>query len=215
MAVTPTNGYCTGGDLKSALQIPAADTDDDSDLTIAIDAASRTIDRWCGRRFYADASDTTRYFTPSSRRRVPLHGDPTATDLVSATSVTVTLDDDNNYDTTWTEGTDFVLGPRSAGAANMPYTQLTIIQGRVSVPVGLPESVKVIGTFGWNFGVPDEIERACVSLASQVFKQIREAPFGQASFDLEGGMLRMSRFLPGNVEMLLRPFRRVTFPGNV
>lgn len=205
MAVTPTNGYCTGDVLKAALQI--SDATDDVALTAAIDAASRTIDEWCGRRFYVDGADSTRYFTATDPRTVTLSGQPSSVDIVSVTTVQVDQSGTGTFGETWTEGADFVLGPRSATADGRPFQHLQLLGGRTA-PVGVRDAVKVTGTFGWAV-TPDPVERACVALASQVFKQERESPFGVASFDLEGGVLRMSRFLPGHVEMMLRPYRVV------
>lgn len=210
-----TNGYCTLAQLKAELGIATGDTDDDTVLEDSVEAASRAIDDWCGRRFYADGSDTTRYFTPTGRDAVHLHGAPTSVDLVSVTSVTVDLTGNGSYDETWVDGTDFVLGPRSASAEGWPFTRLQLLSsGSAVVPVGVPDSVKVVGTFGWST-TPEPVGRATIALASQIYKQLREAPFGQASFDLEGGVLRMSRYLPGNVEMMVRPYRRVSEYGYV
>lgn len=206
-----TNGYCTLAQLKAELGV--ADTDDDTVLEDSITSASRAIDQWCGRRFYADGGDTTRYFSASSPSTVRLTGAPDGVDLISVTSVTADRTGNGSFSETYTEGTDFHLGPRSAAANGRPYTKLEVDLPGLPWPQGR-DRIKVVGTFGWPSAHPPEVERATIALASQFYKQIREAPFGAASFDLEGGVLRMSRYLPGNVEMMVRPFRRVV-PGAV
>lgn len=202
-----TNGYATLAQLKAELQI--TDSDDDAVLEDTVTAASRAIDQWCGRRFYPDGSDSTRYFTRANSTTVRLHGPPTATGLVSVTTVTADVNGDGTYSRTYTEGTDFYLAPRSAAADARPYDRLELLQGGAWWPAGR-ERIKIVGEFGWPTTHPREVERATIALASQFYKQLREAPFGQASFDLEGGVLRMSRYMPGNVEMMVRPYRRVT-----
>ena len=57
-----TNGYCTQNELKTFVGIPTSDTADDSLLDDAINAASRQIDAFCGRYFYADGSTSARKF---------------------------------------------------------------------------------------------------------------------------------------------------------
>lgn len=210
MPVSPTNGYCTGGELKAALGISAVDVEDDAALERAIETASRIVDRWCGRRFWQDPADTTRYFTPDDWRTLTLHGSPGDVEVVTVTSVTVDTTGNGTYGETLVEGTDFLLAPRSAAANGRPYRRLEMLRtsGRVW-PVHVTESVKVVGRFGWS-AVPEDIVEATVIQASRVFKRVREAPFGVASLSLEGEGIRLTARLDPDVELLLRPWRLVS-----
>lgn len=57
-----TNGYITQNDLKAFVGIPTDDTADDDLLDNAINGASRQIDAFCGRKFYADTNASAREF---------------------------------------------------------------------------------------------------------------------------------------------------------
>ena len=57
-----TNGYCTQDELKTFVGIPTSDTADDTLIDDAVNAASRQIDAFCGRQFYADGSTSARKF---------------------------------------------------------------------------------------------------------------------------------------------------------
>ena len=61
------NGYCTLSGLKSFVGI--GDGNDDTLLEESVEAASRQIDAFCGRIFYADTNATPRkYFTTNPYR---------------------------------------------------------------------------------------------------------------------------------------------------
>ena len=61
-----TNGYCSLAEIKAALRIPSADTVDDALLETAVESASRLVDGFAGRNFYANGT-ATRYYTPEDR----------------------------------------------------------------------------------------------------------------------------------------------------
>ena len=61
------NGYCTLSGLKSFVGI--GDGNDDTLLEDSVEAASRQIDAFCGRVFYADAGVSARkYYTNNPYR---------------------------------------------------------------------------------------------------------------------------------------------------
>jgi hypothetical protein len=189
--------------LKAALG-GIDDTDDDAALELAINTASREIDRWCGRRFWEDAEDTTRYFDVTSPRTMWLRGSPESVDVQSVTSAAADMSGDGTYDRTIVEGTDFWLSPRTAAADSRPYRRLEALPGW-SFPCGR-ERVKIVGTFGWA-AVPPEVAEACILQSSRIFKRAREAPFGVASLTLDGGGIRLLARLDADVELLLQPYR--------
>ena len=91
-----TNGYCTQNELKTFVGIPTSDTADDSLLDDAINAASRQIDAFCGRYFYADGSTSARKFFTDDLYRLRVDDISTTTGLV----VKYDDDDDGTYEVT-------------------------------------------------------------------------------------------------------------------
>ena len=57
-----TNGYTTRNQIKAALRIGTADTIDDDLIDNCAGAASRLIDGYCNRKFWAAGSATSRVF---------------------------------------------------------------------------------------------------------------------------------------------------------
>lgn len=201
-----TNAYCTVQDVRDFL------SDTSSNLTasvleLAINAASRAVDRYCARRFWRDATATTRVYQPNDARVV-------WTDDISTTSGLVVASDpggDGTYDTSWTISTDFQVEPLSSdivagGDTVTPYAfwRLAAVGSRVAWPVsslGFP-SVQVTARFGWS-AVPDDIKMATILRAVGLFRR-KDAPFGIAGFGELGGM-RIARQDP-DVAALLNPY---------
>lgn len=67
--MTITNGYCTLDELKRELAIESLHVLDDAVLEAIIEDASRAVDAFCGRQFFAAAA--------SASYDVPDNGDPT------------------------------------------------------------------------------------------------------------------------------------------
>jgi hypothetical protein len=165
--------YTTTQAVRSALDI---DTTDEATLALAVTSASRMIDSMCGRNFGVTTS-AARYFDPADRYCVPIH---------DAATVTAVATDDGYtgaYSTTWAV-TDWqaqpVGGIAPSGLTGWPLTRIVAISARLFTPYPYrPPYVKVTGTWGWA-AVPDDVEMACLMLASEMFKAAREAPFGSA-----------------------------------
>ena len=82
------NGYTTLSELKSFVNI--SDSNDDSELEDAINSASRQIDAYCGRKFYADGATSAKVYRTSNRYRVVVD------DISTATGLVVKYDDDED-----------------------------------------------------------------------------------------------------------------------
>lgn len=179
--------YCTVEELKSRLAI--GDTSDDFEITLAVQAACRSIDEICGRYFWRGTD--TRTYVPESiyEQRVD--------DLVSVTTLKIDRDGDGVFEETWTQDTDFRLtvapGKYNAAAKGeqWPYTGF-IILGPKFIPFTWPWShqdrIQVSGTFGWP-AVPLAVKQAALIAAADLFK-IKDAPFGVAGFG-EFGAVRI------------------------
>lgn len=204
MAVSPTNGYATGAQLKAALNIPSANTDRDTELTRAIDAASRAIDDHCHRFFYDSGSATARKFTTSDPYVLIVPDFHTTTGLVVATDTT----GDGTFDTTWSSSgspADYQPEPIDPDEGR-PWTRLAAIDDKTFPTGGRAPTVQVTAQWGWA-AVPDPVTEACIREAAVIFKIVSEGSVPQWTPDVDTP-IRNSRFFDATVELLLRPYVR-------
>jgi hypothetical protein len=185
--------YLTLAELKAALAM-SSETYADPEMTQAITAASRAVDDFCGRFFYKDSSDVTRKYTPVAR-------DFAYIDDLSAAPTSVA-----NQGTTLVLGTDYVLDPANALLDGGPYDTLRSATGVDLFAQGTPDSVVVVGKFGWP-AVPPEVKSSATILAARLTRRIREAAFGFIGIGFDGGAARIPITDP-DLRMLLSPFVR-------
>ncbi len=200
--MTVTNGYTTLAIVKSELAI--TDSTDDTLIEAAINAASREIDRFCGRRFWADAAVQVRYYHPFNHVCCFTDDISTLTGLV----VAVDLLGYGNYDLTLTINSDFIVEPINAQAETTlwPYTELRIVPfAQNFFPTTIRPGVKVTAKFGWTT-VPDDVAKAAAIQAAQLFKS-KDAIFGVAAFG-EFGPMRVRSELHPIAEGLLSPYAK-------
>lgn len=182
--------YVEDAALKATLDLTGTTYADD-DVTRAIEAASRAVETLTGRlRFYLpdDSNDETRYYTAERALVLPID------DAVTVTSVKTDSDYDGVYETVWTLGTDYRLGPSNAVNDGKPYEEIRVVtrpalspalglyQGQVprtsySLPLGVFEGVQVVGRFGWT-ACPSQVASAAFIIAEKLVRRMREAPFG-------------------------------------
>ncbi len=163
--------YVTAAALKTTLSIGS--TYADADVNTAVEAASRACD---GYKNVApgmfSAATQTRYYTAE------WGCDYIAIDpLNTLTSVTLDVDGDGTYETTWTNGTDFVLEPFNGSTDGIPYTLLRLRQQGGRKFPSWQKGVKVIGSFGWA-ATPGAVTQATSILAGRLLKRARETPYG-------------------------------------
>ena len=187
-----TNAYATTAQLKNELNIGQADVSYDAKLELALNSASRQIDRHCGRFFYQDATVDTREYYPYDPYTVFTDDISTTTGLL----VKIDADDDGTFETTVTRTTQYILLPHNAIHQQPiePWTSIRLVDSAVSsFPMwssGRP-GVQVTAKFGWP-AIPDDVEKACLIQATQLFKA-SDAVFGGLSFD--AGILRVRETL--------------------
>jgi len=196
--VAITNGYCTLAELKASLAI--TDNVDDTPLEAAVTAASRMIDDYTGRFFYADGTTQApvyRYYTPEDAYILPVD------DFVSITQIATDDNFNQTYESVWTTA-DFLTEPVNNPRRGWPYSRILAV-GSYVFPYFLPQAVRVRGVWGY-LAVPAEINMATLIQASRLFVR-RQSPFGIAGTpDL--GTVRLSAKLDADVEALVRPFRK-------
>lgn len=189
------NGYCTLTEIKARLDI--TDTADDTILENIVEAASRHIDGYCNRRFYA--ASETRYFTPDAIDWLFVD------DLLTVTTFKTDEDADRVYETTWAT-TDYDLEPVNATYTGEPYTMVTLPPTTRYAFPSHARAVQIVGSFGYASTTPDAINEACLLIAARLFKR-KDAPFGVTG-TAELGQLQV---LPGedqDAKRLLAPYRR-------
>ena len=143
------NTYVTLEAVKGPSALNIAGSGEDGRLTAVAEAASRLIDRYCNRHFYAMRA--TRRFDGNGAERLLLP------DLVRVDDGGVRTDDgrDGTFGTTW-DASDYVLLPRNAdpgggGATSRPYTSIEVSRSgdRQAWPAGRG-AVQIAGEWGWS-----------------------------------------------------------------
>ena len=174
----------------------------DPDIRSALDAASRSVDNYCSRRFYLDTDATSvRYFTPSDRFRVAVD------DITTVTAVAVDLNGGTAYTTALTSGADYDVEPYNAALDSRPYSMIRLRNtGTLGWFPDYRRSVKITGRYGWPT-VPSAVTEATTLQAARLLKRAREAPFGIMGVGLDGNAVRIARLDP-DVAGLLDPYAR-------
>jgi hypothetical protein len=204
------NEYCTRAQLQEQFgdAITALDVDL---LDRAINATSRAIDEFCGRKFWQDAAVVAREYRPSDPYTVLVDDISTATGVVVKTDTT----GDGTYATTW-GADDFDLEPRNAAVVASGSTgnafsfwQITAVDDKTFPIHSRRATLQVTARFGFS-AIPVDVEAACLIKAASLFKR-KDSPNGIQGVH-EFGAVRISRFKDPDVTELLGPFVRYMLP---
>lgn len=201
-----TNGYATRNQIKAALRIGTADTIDDTLIDNCAGAASRLIDGFCNRKFWAVGSATVRVYQAEDSFFCSI-------DDISGTAITLqtSTNADGVFDTTWSP-TDWQLEPLNGylDGIEWAYDKIRAVGDylfpTVNANYGEQALVKVTANFGWPY-VPETITQATIIQASRIFKRY-DSPLGVAGFG-DMGAIRVSRALDPDVAQLVEPYRRM------
>lgn len=199
--------YITSAELKAWLRI--ADSIDDTEVAVAITTASRDVDQFTNRQFGLEASAVARRYTYACGDRIEGRPALAIDDLQTTTGLAVAVDDDDDgtFETTLTLDTDFALWPYNAPRDGMPWTHLVLTSYNT---VGFTQGtgrVQVTGRFGWT-DVPVAVKFSTRLQASR-FLGDRSAWFGIAGSPEAGNEVRLLDRVHPDVEVALRPYRRV------
>jgi hypothetical protein len=198
-----TNGYCTLPEIKAFVNI--SDSNDDAELEDAVNSASRQIDAYCGRKFYADGSTSAKVYRAINPYQVTVDDISTSTGLV----LKYDDDDDGTYETT-VDSADYLLAPLNGeafGIAGLGFTSIELFtDGQHEFPtIKTNNRPRVQVTANWGFAaVPEPVRQACLMLSSENFA-MRNTPLGIAGVG-EFGVLavRQNR----QITRMLDPYRR-------
>ena len=205
-----TNGYITQNQLKAFVGIPTSDSQDNDLLDDAINAASRQIDAFCGRQFYADGAASARKFFTNDLYRLRVDDISTTTGLV----VKYDDDDDGTYETT-VSASEFQLLPINGvvgGIQGNPFYIVELISdGNHEWPLDFSSNrPRAEITAKWGFAsVPEQIRQATSMLASELFA-MRNAPLGVAGVG-DFGVVNIQQ--NREITRLIAPFRKGTVLG--
>ena len=207
-----TNGYITQNQLKAFVGIPTSDSQDDDILDDAINAASRQIDAFCGRQFYADGSTSARKFFTNDLYRLRVDDISTTTGL----GVKYDDDDDGTYETT-VSSSDFQVLPINGvvgGIQGNPFYIVELISdGNHEWPLDFSSNrPRAEITAKWGYATtPEQIRQATLMLASELFA-MRNAPLGVAGIG-DFGVVNIQQ--NREITRLIAPFRKGTVLGVV
>ena len=198
-----TNGYCTLVEIKAFVNI--VDSNDDDELEDAVNSASRQIDAYCGRKFYADGATSAKVYRTRNPYMVVVDDISTSTGLV----LKYDDSDDGTYETT-VASTDFILLPLNGEAFGIDGLGFTSIELLTDGPHEFPTThtnnrPRIEVTANWGFAaVPEPVRQACLMLSSENFA-MRNTPLGIAGVG-EFGVLavRQNR----QITRMLDPYRR-------
>jgi hypothetical protein len=157
--------YCTVDEVKNTLgQIV---TEQYNGLLMGfIESATAEIDKYCRRSFAATTA--TRYFDGASDNLI-------VDDLITVTTLKLDTDGNGVWETTLTEGTDFLLYPYNEA----PKWKVVLSDNSTSSDFadGIRKGVQIAGSWGYGTTIPDDIAQACLEMVCRIYRQA-QAGFG-------------------------------------
>lgn len=197
--------YATSAELKSFMRI--SDTDDDTLVALWVTAASRAVDKHCGRQFgQVGTVETREYQTNLDPHRgcylAVIDDLPTVTGLIVLDENAVEID-------------EYTLEPVNALLKGRPYERLWVTTTATAMPYVTPyhvaRPITVTGRWGWT-AVPSAVKLATLLQASR-FAARRDSPYGVAGSPTDGSEVRLLAQLDPDVKTSLGPFRRDWWAG--
>jgi hypothetical protein len=162
------NEYITMEELKIWLELEGDLSDNlETDLAMACEAASRTIDGYMHKQFYT--TERTRYYTAAyGATGIKIH------DLAELTSLSLDFDGSGAFATEWTNGSEFLLNPEGAVDGGYPFNSIDLTRIGRRFP-RYQRGIRVEGQFGWA-DTPVNVRQAAKIIAAKLFKR-RETPY--------------------------------------
>ncbi|WP_234431794.1 phage head-tail connector protein [Streptomyces sp. NRRL S-241] len=187
--------YADLGMLKRQLNLDDDDDSRDALLEQALTAASRSIDRATGRRFWLDGTAVQRVYRPQGRTVLEDDGTVLLVDDIGSTSGLVV---ETGSPAAWSALTGWETLPDNALTDGRPVTALL----RAGSWGSGTSRVRITARFGWP-AVPDEIVQATLLQANRLYKR-KDSPEGVTG-SAEWGVVRLSRRDP-DVWNLIEPY---------
>jgi hypothetical protein len=202
--MTIENGYATLDEIKASKGITSVDLADDGFIEELVEAASRYIDTFTGRRFYTTTADETRTFQAEYRDLV-MTGD-----LLSVTTLKTDLDGDRTYETTWAAG-DYDLRPDNAALDKRPYTCIACAPNGAHAFPAPARGVQIVGKFGYCTlaNRPADIHLACMEIVTSVYQNRFGANTSGAATITGAGVVITPQDIPASAAAILRGYREL------
>jgi hypothetical protein len=195
--------YLDQEEAADFLNLGTPSDEEAADLAVFIPAASRAIDRACGRQFGAVETPQERFYTPRwsrTRGRWMVRID----DLMSTTGLVVTV---RTEDGTELGAATYTLEPRNAAADGVPWTDMALLSSSAVLPGGAGDEMGITAEWGWT-AFPDVVTAAAKLQLSRFWAR-RQSPFGIAGSPDQGNELRLLERLDPDVAVMLRSVRRL------
>lgn len=187
--------YVTLAALKTYLRID--DDADDTDLAVALTAASRAVDDHCNRQFGQVAAAEERRYTarPDYDRGVWVVD---IDDLQDVTGLAVTIGG--------SAVTLYTLEPVNAVLEGKAWTRLVVDPASAATPTGAANELSITALWGWS-AIPVTVVNASKLQASR-FTARRDSPYGVAGSPDQGSEMRLLARVDPDVGVSLRGYRR-------
>jgi len=196
MAVTLVNCYAAVSDLKDVKEIKTTNPPQDSVLADYITAASRWIDNYTGRTFYARTE--THYFdVPKTPRNLRLDDD-----LLTLTTLT-------NGDGTVIASSNYKLWPYNTS----PKHEIQILRSAniywlLSGGIDWEAAISVAGTWGYSSTTPAPIKSACIDIAVNAYGRRHGENTSGIARVTSAGVVLTPRDIPDGVKTFLNDYIR-------
>jgi hypothetical protein len=204
--VTLNQYYCSAEEVKSRLRITG--TSDDSEIALAVAAASRAVDGYCDRYFYRGTD--TRTFIPDDLYSVSVDDFVSITTLATDPAGTTAVG--GSFPVTW-PSTAYQPWPYNPGNLGepWPYTRIKAIGG-FTFPWVIPQllmrqdRVQLTAVYGWP-AVPQAVRTATLVTASGLFRMKDQPGGGSVPGEFAMAAIRSNPM----IGQLLGPYLRHAF----
>lgn len=208
----------TLADVRTELELPAADTSRDALIGVIVTAISRAIHTYCQREFVTEAPSATatrKFRIPVGQRVLDLN--PYEVHNTSSLGITINVEDADGG-TELEQGVDFVAMPYGTTNTGGTYTSVQISTDVAELHAGQDArrfgfTPVTVHSQHWGFEtVPEDVKRAAiVAVAANMDRRLDAFAATQDLIEGDIGLqpLRAASFaLPTASMALLAPYRR-------
>lgn len=199
--------YITDAQLKAYMRIDGAQ--DDTQIGVAVNAATREVNTFCGRQFNDAGATSTRVFRSDTGRLARIDDFSTVVGLV------VKVGSTGAYSTTLTIDQDFVTEPlNNARGTELPIAdepgtlwRLRSLRGHIftsNIHLADP-NLEVEARWGWS-AIPEAATQATYILGARIMRR-RDSPEGIIG-GFEDIAVRVGTKMDPDVKALLTPYRK-------
>lgn len=194
-----TNGYATLAEYKTYQRITSTDTTDDTFIEVAIESASRWIDRESGTRFYT-ATETRKYDIPKDNL-------PLLLDQYFSAITTVT----NGDGSTISVGNYVTLPANSLPIWGLSLADRTGASWALSGTTGTIQAISITGSVGYSASAPKDIFLSCMEIAKALYSRRFGENLTMKTVITNAGVVQIPDGVPDWAAETISHYRRVAF----